>query len=434
MFGDSADRALWLALLAPQAPRPEDQPALNAAVRWRSAAATAARRRWPRSAWCRRWRRRGCSTTSSRPPRCRCCGRRWPPGATPARSITCTLDPLPGTDTTAGLTRPGTLRLPLPDGRHLHAPSNDVLDNPAAGVGDTPPRLDDEGRAARLVAWLRLRPRPGAAGRPPAAGVAGHQRGARSTSAPPSPGACSAPRPAPPTSSSPLPQGSVDADTLAVEVEEPGRGYLPWARVDDLAAIAADPNVARDAPAYELDAAAGMLRFGDGVRGRVPERGMRVRLAHGRFGGGAAGNLPPGTLAAISARRIDGAPSAPLKVLQPLALQGGADAETLAEAERRIPALLRHRDRAVTAGDYRRLAREVPGVAVGRVEVLPRFKPRDRRFEVRGVVSVLALPAQALPASSPRPAPTPTRGPTGRSWSGCTRTCRRARRWRPSCT
>ena len=167
----------------------------------------------------------------------------------------------------------------------------------------------------------------------------------------------------------------------------------------------------RDAAAYELDAAAGTLRFGDGVRGRVPERDMRIRLASGRFGGGAAGNLPPGTLADIAARRIDGSAAAPMKVVQPLPTQGGADAETLDAAERRIPALLRHRDRAVTALDYERLAREVPGVEVGRVAVLPRFMPRDRRFDVRGVVSVIALPARALPAASASAVSTPNPRP-----------------------
>ena len=106
----------------------------------------------------------------------------------------------------------------------------------------------------------------------------------------------------------------------------------------------------------------------------------------------------------LTARRIDGRAAPPIKVLQPLALDGGEDAETLAVAERRIPALLRHRDRAVTEEDYRRLSFEAPSVDVGRVEVLPRFKPRDRRFDVPGVVSVMALPAAPLgPAPNPRP-------------------------------
>ena len=49
----------------------------------------------------------------------------------------------------------------------------------------------------------------------------------------------------------------------------------------------------------------------------------------------------------------------------------------LAEAEARIPAMIRHGGRAVTAADYRELAVRTPGVAIGRVEVLERFKPQQ---------------------------------------------------------
>src|SRR5690606_38253119 len=171
-----------------------------------------------------------------------------------------------------------------------------------------------------------------------------------------------------------------------------------------LAASEAEPQAASVAAAYELAAEARTIRFGDGVRGRVPDRQMRIRLASGRFGGGRAGNLPPGALTELSARRVEGGNAPPLRVHQPLATDGGDDAETLAEAEKRIPASLRHRERAVTPEDYRRLASGTPGIDVGRVELLPRFKPRDRRFDVLGVVSVMALPDQALaPPPNPRP-------------------------------
>ena len=81
---------------------------------------------------------------------------------------------------------------------------------------------------------------------------------------------------------------------------------------------------------------------------------------------------------------------------QPMALGGSADAETLREAERRIPARLNHRERAVTGDDYRVLARETPGVDVGRVELLPRFKPQTRMEEIPGIVTVMALPDRPL--------------------------------------
>ena len=58
----------------------------------------------------------------------------------------------------------------------------------------------------------------------------------------------------------------------------------------------------------------------------------------------------------------------------------------------------------MTQDDYQRLSLNAPGIDVGRVEVLPRFKPQDRRFDVPGVVSVMALPnAPLAPAPNPRP-------------------------------
>lgn len=120
----------------------------------------------------------------------------------------------------------------------------------------------------------------------------------------------------------PLPQ--VESSSLQIEVEDPeGRGYQAWIRVDDLAAISADALETRDAPAYELDAAAGEIRFGDGVRGRVPKAGMRIRLASGRFGGGVAGNLPAGSLGDMTGRSIASPKAVQLKVHQPLAAEGG---------------------------------------------------------------------------------------------------------------
>jgi predicted phage baseplate assembly protein len=125
----------------------------------------------------------------------------------------------------------------------------------------------------------------------------------------------------------------------------------------------------------------------------VPSLGARVRATQLRAGGGAAGNLPAGTLKDITGQDIrPGRPVPKLKVLQPGTLRGGTDAESVADAEARIADFLRHRERAVTADDYRVLARQTPGAAVGRVDVLPRFKPQTRTFNIPGVVSVLVLP------------------------------------------
>ncbi|MCB1942053.1 MAG: baseplate J/gp47 family protein, partial [Candidatus Accumulibacter sp.] len=407
VFATSVDRALWLALMAPAAARPEQQTVVNSAARAAlgggDSGATA-------------MLSVGVVPAIAAPALFEEVGQRarvsvlWEVVSQAADGVNAdylTVEPVPGdaNDTTAGLTRPGVLRLPMPDESLIWAPANDVGENPRAGVGDNPPRLDDPDKAARLIGWLRLRPQPGsgvASLRLAWVGVNAVAVDQRNTIE----GRVLGVSTGAADQLFQLPAGSVDADSLRIEVEESGRGYQPWARVDDLAAISANPVVAREAAVFELDAEAGSLRFGDGVRGRVPERQMRIRLAHGRFGGGRAGNLPAASLSEVSSARLVGAPrSLPaIKVVQPLATEGGEDAETLALAEQRIPSTLRHRERAVTADDYRRLAQEVPGTDVARVEVMPRFKPRERRFDVPGVVSVMVLPAQTFgKAPNPRP-------------------------------
>lgn len=295
-------------------------------------------------------------------------------------------------DTTQDLSRHGVVRLALPDADSIGAPGNDVRVNPTAGVGaDVPPRIDAADDAARIVAWLRLRPQPGYAIRSlklawlginaveveqrealPAR-VVGVSDGASDqvfdlgTHA----------------------AGSVDASRLVVEVADTGA----WALVDDLGGAGPLHQ------AMKLDAEAGTLTAGDGVHGRVPPTGAQVIVRELRVGGGRRGNLPPGSLGNVDTvpDRLTGSakkPEKPLKVLQALPLGGGTDHESVVEAERRIPASFRHRDRAVTAGDYRQLAKGMPGVEVARVEVLPRFKPQERQGEVPGVVSVMVWPAR----------------------------------------
>jgi predicted phage baseplate assembly protein len=344
-----------------------------------------------------------------------------------------------GEDTTAGLTRPGTLRLMLPPHEVIHAPASDVRFDPQAGVGDRPPRLDDAALASRLVAWIRLRPAPPppAAPAPDTQFVTGQgaaslqftQTGAAATSREvehlriawvgvnaieieqlvsrenliigESTGAAD--------QEFQLPATAVEPATLVIEVEEGGRPEV-WARVDDLTTLDAEDdrgagiNASRDARAYQLDATAGTVLFGDGVRGRIPPVGSRVRARQLRSGGGIAGNLPAGTLKTISAEGLGGEDiSGRLVVSQPMPLGGGSDAETLRLAERRIPSRLQHRERAVTADDYRLLARETPGVAVGRVELLPRFKPQTRHDEIPGIVTVMVLPERPIgPPPNPR--------------------------------
>jgi predicted phage baseplate assembly protein len=290
-------------------------------------------------------------------------------------------------DGTRGLTRRGVIRLALPRSSDIGALDNDVRNDPSAGLGDRPPRLDDARIGRRLVAWLRLRPldRGQQRLRLGWVGINAVEIDQRSTTVNRVVGTSNGNA----DQEMQLPAANVEPDSLVLEVEEDVVGFARWTAIADLALAG------RDAAVYQLDPEAGSVRFGDGVRGRVPGAGRRVRVASLRAGGGRAGNLPPGTLkdiAAFEARSPSARVTRKLKVQQSLPTDGGQDAEALAAAEQRIPGLLRHRERAVTADDFRTLAFEAPGAAVARVEVLPRFKPHQRRSEVPGAVSVMALP------------------------------------------
>lgn len=437
VVADTIDRALWLALFAPKAPQPALQGAANQLVTAKLGtsdtggrqllnigfvpalavadplAPAAARARVPHV-----WEIAANTTGKTFDETTR-----WTPEYVALDEVS---------DTTSGLTRPGVVRLMLPRASIIHAPENDVRIDEAAGVGDHPPRLDDAELIKRLVGWIRLRPAPPPTALPPETqfvtnqGAGTLQESQRGQGAAlrevenlrlvwagvnaveivqletrtnlvigESTGAAD--------QEFRLPLAGIERETLRLEVEEEN-GWVPWQRVDDLATLDRDSAASRDAAAFELDAALGTIRFGDGIRGRIPALGRRVRAAVIRSGGGEIGNLPAGTLKAVTARTLTGKDAgAHFVVAQPLALTGGAEAESLAEAEKRIPAHLRHRERAVTADDYRVLASETPGVSVGRVEMLPRFKPQQRHDEIPGVVTVMALPSRPIaPAPNPR--------------------------------
>jgi hypothetical protein len=438
IVADTADRSLWLALFAPKAIAPETQTMTNDTVRTflgqsgtggrpllnigiipalaidDPLAPATARAKVPHV-----WEMAANTTGKTFDT-----NTHWTPEYL-------ALDEIP--DATSGLTRPGVVRLALPRPSIIYAPENDVRIDENAGVDDHPPRLDDEGLAARLITWIRLRPTPPAnTGNPPELKFkTADSSGSRKIASRPSiqtvrevehlrlvwagvnavaieqlvtrSNVILGQSSGAPDQEFQFPSGGIEAETLQLEVEEEN-GWVTWQRVDDLVSLERDANAARDAAAFELDAATGTIRFGDGARGKIPPAGARIRAASYRSGGGEAGNLPAGTLKAITATTLNGEEVGKnLDVAQPLALTGGAESETFPEAEKRIPARLRHRDRAVTADDYRTLALETPGVAVGRVELLPRFKPQQRQSEIPGVVTAMALPDRPLaPAPNPR--------------------------------
>jgi hypothetical protein len=181
-----------------------------------------------------------------------------------------------------------------------------------------------------------------------------------------------------------------------------------WQRTDDL--LAAPPEVpvrslalppgsrsaaGGDPRVYSVDRESGAVRFGDGYAGMRPPPGATV-VASYAWGGGRAGNVAAGAL------KTGPLLPAGFKVANPVPTWGGDDGETPAEASRRMPLQLKHRDRAVSGEDFRAIVRDTPGVAVGRVEVLASYHPKVGAPSP-GVVTLLLVPDDPQRPEGPVP-------------------------------
>jgi hypothetical protein len=151
-------------------------------------------------------------------------------------------------------------------------------------------------------------------------------------------------------------------DHVTIQVREPKPGaeggftdWATWQQRDDFAA--------GEGHYYRLDPVTGTLNFGNfdaatspQGHGQIPPKGSEVKAVSYRYvAGGANGNVGPETLTHMV--QDEQAPSG-LRVTNPGAATGGSDEESIEDAKRRAPQLLRNRYRAVTAEDYEYLAQE----------------------------------------------------------------------------
>lgn len=146
---------------------------------------------------------------------------------------------------------------------------------------------------------------------------------------------------------------------------------------------------------YTRDHSSGTLTFGDGEQGLIPPPGTNNITASYQNGGGAAGNVEAGAVAQLKSK-LAGVGS----VVNPVAADGGADAETVTGVEQRGPQVLKHRGYSVTGGDTEALAGQAAGTRVARAKCLSNVN-RELAFEP-GWVTVLIVPS----STEARPSPT----------------------------
>jgi hypothetical protein len=298
-------------------------------------------------------------------------------------------------------TGPVALQITLPAAPDLALWNN--LDPLEPGVGNLPPTLEDTGAEDRVITWLRLTWPAGAQTRLLWAGINTVFIAQRTS-----------------ITNELLPQGNGQPDQTAqltrfplipasvvLTVTPPNGAPEIWQEIDDLGT--AGPEVPLPDPVYppgisisttdtpeqntlvnvfSVDAEAGVLRFGDGLRGRRPADGAELRVSYD-YGLGKDGN--------VRDNAIKSAPALPagLKVINPVRTWGGVDAESVGEGEKQIVRTLQHRDRLVTKEDFDTITRRTPGVELGRVDVLPLYHPQlspGEPGDAPGVVTLMLVP------------------------------------------
>ena len=286
---------------------------------------------------------------------------------------------------------PGIADVSLPDAASLGLWNN--IDPLEAGVDGLPPMIEDEAVAKRVITWLRILPTPASSARFLWVGINAvlvtQSDRIVDELLPEGTGE--------PEQTVRLSRAPVLPQSVTVTVTFQGRTD-PWEEINDLGVAGAevpvpDPRTAPGGPkappapskVFALNAESGEIRFGDGAHGARPPGEATIRATY-ETSMGARGNVGAAAIDALS-----GLPEG-FKVANPVPTWGGADAESVADGEKQIPRYLQHRDRLVTASDFKTITLRAPGVEIGRVEVLPNYHPGFGGAEVPGAVTLLVIP------------------------------------------
>jgi predicted phage baseplate assembly protein len=301
---------------------------------------------------------------------------------------------------------PAIVQLTLPPADELVLWNN--VDPLESGAGAFPPAIEDTNLGDRVITWLRLQSTPALPSQLKWIGVnaalATQRAGVAGEVLPDGTGE--------PDQTCTLARRPIVARSVRLQVTA-NSATREWAEIDDL--LNAGPEVRvqdpRDPPGtpppsggapevFVVDLESGEIRFGDGAHGARPPIGATLRADYD-YSVGRAGNVGPGAINSGTAL------PAGIQVTNPDRTWGGADAEAAADGEKQIARHLQHRDRLVTASDFEAIALRTPGVAIGRVEVIPAFSPelpQNDPGDAPGAVTVMVIPeSDPLQPDAPRP-------------------------------
>jgi hypothetical protein len=191
-----------------------------------------------------------------------------------------------------------------------------------------------------------------------------------------------------------------DPATLQLALADRDGAWHTWTATGDLSGHGPTDRV------FEIDRTAGRLRFGDGLKGRLPvvaAAAPRLRLSY-QLGGGEEGNLGMVTWSCDTV---------PIEAKSTVAARFGGPPETIEQARDRAAGELARPTRTVTVPDIRQITLATPGVDIARAYVAVGLHPATPCDPVPGAVTVVIVPgvvgdrSEGLPEV---PAPMPDAG------------------------
>jgi predicted phage baseplate assembly protein len=155
---------------------------------------------------------------------------------------------------------------------------------------------------------------------------------------------------------------------------------------------------------YTVDLLKGIIRFGDGARGRIPPKVENIKILKYRVGGGEKGNVGANKITEVFSQEL----KAKVSVTNHMPAAGGVESELLGDAKSRARRNFKEVTRSITTNDYETLTLNTPGIRVARVKVLPEYHPRFPAINVPGAVTIVVVPE--IIGGTPRKLPEPSNG------------------------
>jgi Baseplate J-like protein len=179
--------------------------------------------------------------------------------------------------------------------------------------------------------------------------------------------------------------------------EDEGLTWISWEAVESFDRSGPDDRH------YIVEQATGVINFGNGLNGRVPQPSEAIRARFYRYSQLENGNVPANRQWRFAVQLPLGTVVTNGKNLEPA--EGGTQGETLDETKSRCRAVFRKEAPVLTVPDYENAVKNTPGLRVARVKVIPNFNPSLPCLKMPGEVTIIVepypAPRQAFPNAAP---------------------------------